>query len=88
MSITDVFINIFATLIHAIVSLLPYAPTPVLPQGFTNAFSWIVASATAWNKVFPLDVAFQVILFILAFEVAYWAFKLGVFIYDKIRGSG
>lgn len=88
MSIIDVFINIFATLIHGILSVLPTAGTPVLPSGFTSAFSWVVSSASAWNQVLPLDTAFAVILFIMGFESIYWGFKLGVFIYDKIRGSG
>lgn len=88
MSITDIFINIFTSLIHGVVSILPTAPSPVLPTAFTNAMTWVVSSASAWNQVLPLDTAFAVIVLIMAFEAIFWGFKLGVFIYDKIRGAG
>lgn len=86
--IFDIFVFMFSSLLRVVVSILPNAPNPVLPATFTNAFNWVVVSAGEWNNVFPLSTAFSVILFMIGFEIAYWGFKLGVFIYDKIRGSG
>lgn len=87
MSLTDVFINLFSGIIQAVFSVLPTAPSPVLPAQLTDGLSYLVTSASAWNKVFPLTTAFIVIIFIMTFETIFWGFKLGVFIYDKIRGS-
>jgi hypothetical protein len=73
------------TLLAALISVLP---TATLPNGVTTAISTVGDYFGLVGWLFPLDTLFQIVTIGLGIELAILGFKWGVWLYNKIRGSG
>jgi len=84
--ITEILILLFGAVITTLSSLLP-APSSLPPQ-IASSLAVFTGYFAKIQVFFPLDVAFQVVALILAFEGSILLFKFFNFALNKLRGSG
>ena len=83
--ITDALIAFFTGLFGSIFSLLPDATFPV---EITNTLAFIGNIFSIFSWLFPIDTLYQILFIGLTFEAIVFSVKWGVWLYNKIRGSG
>lgn len=80
--ITGFFLNIAASIISGLAGYLPTADQ--LPA---DAFQWLTyvhQAISLFGWIFPFDTAGQIIAIILVLEAGWLAFKLLVFLYQRV----
>ena len=84
--ITETIIHIFQKIILAVLSILPSASS--VPSQINSAFTLFAGFFQKANAIFPMDTVFTIIGITISVEAAILAFKLGDWLYNKIRGTG
>lgn len=83
--IIDFFLYLFYSLINFLIGLFP---TGSLDSSISSSFVSLWDKISLINSWVNLDVLFSVFGIFLATEVLILTFHSGIFIYNKIRGSG
>lgn len=84
--ITTAIFSLVVGLFSSLLGLLPNVST--LPSQIYQAFAFVGSTLAKAEVIFPVDSLFAAFGTVIAFEGAYFTFRLGVFVYNKIRGSG
>lgn len=87
--ITDIFLYILAlimTMIFQISDTLS-AGWSVWPDSVLSGLTYFLQLLMTFNFIFPIDTLFDVIKFIISFEVIYLGVKLLLKLFNYIRGA-
>lgn len=80
-------LTIFNWLISSMVNLLPSVSQTYIDK-VSDAIDFFKPYWNTWNSYFALDSMVEVLKLILMIESAIISFKIVVFVYNKMRGSG
>ena len=86
MNITDAIIEFLYIVFGKVLDLLPTGDG--LSNDYIQAITDLLGGILSWENFFPAVALVVVIQTILVVEGFILIFRLSVFIYDKIRGSG
>lgn len=84
--IVDILLAFLATIINAVCFILP--TWQIWPSDILQGLSYFFASIAKLNFIFPIDTLFNVIVFIVQFEVYYLSVKLILMVVNFFRGTG
>lgn len=83
--ITSFFLNIFTTIFGYFVGLLPDAN---LPTQITDTLAKIGGIIGLFAWLFPVDTIYEVVVIGIILEATIFTLRWGIWLYNKIRGSG
>jgi len=84
--ITTFFIAVFMFFLTPILKLLPIFNG--FPPQVQTALDFVHTNLAGINKLFPLDTLLTILSLVLTIETVYFTFRISIWIYNKIRGSG
>ena len=83
--IANFFLTAFYAILWPVVSLLPVA---TLPTGVSDTLAVAHQGVGLLWLVFPIDAALTAVGIVLVLETLILGFRIGDFLFNKIRGSG
>ena len=84
--ITNILLYIFASLITLVCWILP--KWQIWPSDVLDGITYFFQQLAVFNFIFPIDTVFNVLTFLIYFEVAYFTAKLVMKFFNYIRGTG
>jgi len=84
--ITNFLIYFLTVLFGGLIDLVP--TTPTLPIEWLDTITLMVSELVKWDSFFPILTMLAVFGTIVTIEAVLLGFRLAVFVFDKIRGSG
>jgi len=82
--LTDFLLNVIFVILWPFVAILPVAS---LPAGVQDALDVALSGIGFLWLVFPINAALTAITIVIGIEASLLAFKIGVFFFNKFRGS-
>lgn len=83
--IVKFILYLFIAIMDIFIAILP---TATLGSGFTDILNTITTTLHYADLILPMSDLLIVLQFFLATELLIMGFRIGEFIYNKIRGSG
>jgi len=84
--ITLFIISAFASLVSYLLSLLPAPET--IPSNIDSALTTMGAYFSKLNMFLPVDTLLTLLSLFITIETGILTYKIVIFVYNKIRGSG
>lgn len=87
--ITDMFLYILALIMTMIFQISDSISSgwTVWPAGVLNGITYLFQQLMIFNFLFPIDTLFEVIIFIIKFEIFYLGVKILLKLFNYIRGA-